>query len=99
MISCRTMENKIKNKKYWKKVRVQDSMGKTILFLGHPTLKPLGSFSDVIAYISSSKSTRKVNLQHIFNKKSPWTHMESDFDALSVAGKLLKYVVHLSINN
>jgi hypothetical protein len=30
------------------------------------------------------------------NKNSPWAHTESELEVLSVHGKLVKYVVHLS---
>jgi hypothetical protein len=36
-----------------------------------------------------------MNLKPILNKTSPRTHMESEFDVLGVARKLVKYVVHL----
>jgi hypothetical protein len=39
-----------------------------------------------------------MNLQPILNKDSPQVHMELKFDALSIAKKLVKYVVHLSKN-
>jgi hypothetical protein len=32
----------------------------------------------------------------VFNKNSPWAHMESELDVLGVHGKLVKYVVHSS---
>jgi hypothetical protein len=35
-----------------------------------------------------------MSLIHVFNKNSPWAHMESEFDVLDVHGKLVKYVVH-----
>ena len=35
-----------------------------------------------------------MNLQFILNKNSPQAHMESEFDVLGVARKLMKYVVH-----
>jgi hypothetical protein len=37
-----------------------------------------------------------MNLIPVFNKNSPWAHMESELDVLGVHGKLLKYVVHSS---
>jgi hypothetical protein len=45
---------------------------------------------------SSSKNTRKMNLQSILNENSPWAHTELELDVLGVAGKLIKYVVHSS---
>jgi hypothetical protein len=45
---------------------------------------------------SSSENTRKMNLQPILNKNSPWTHIELEFDVFGVARKLVKYVVHSS---
>jgi hypothetical protein len=45
---------------------------------------------------SSSENTGKMSLMPIFNKNSPRAHTESELDVLSVHGKLVKYVVHLS---
>jgi hypothetical protein len=39
---------------------------------------------------------KKMKLQPILNKNSPWSHTESEFDMLGVSGKLMKYAVHLS---
>jgi hypothetical protein len=41
------------------------------------------------AYRISSKNTRKMDLQPILNKTSPWAHMELEFDVLGVAEKLV----------
>jgi hypothetical protein len=59
----------------------------------------LGGFSHVITYRGSSKNTRKMNLQPILNKNSPWAHMKSKLDVFGVVGKLVKYVVYLSKKN
>jgi hypothetical protein len=48
------------------------------------------------AWKSSSKNIGKMSLIPVFNKNSPWAHMESEFDVLGVHGKLVKYVVHSS---
>jgi hypothetical protein len=56
----------------------------------------LSSFSHMAACRSSSKNTRKMNLQSILNENSPWAHTELELDVLGVAGKLIKYVVHSS---
>jgi hypothetical protein len=45
---------------------------------------------------SSSKNTRKMNLEPILNKNSPRAYMELEFDVLGVPGKLVKHVIHLS---
>jgi hypothetical protein len=37
-----------------------------------------------------------MNSQSILNKNSPWAHMKLDFNMFGIAGKLGKYVVHLS---
>jgi hypothetical protein len=37
-----------------------------------------------------------MNLVLVLNKISPWAHLKSEFDVLSVLGKLVKYVVHSS---
>jgi hypothetical protein len=39
---------------------------------------------------------RKMKLQPILNKNSPWAHMELEFDVLGVARKLVKFVVQSS---
>jgi hypothetical protein len=61
-----------------------------------PWLATLGLYNNVAKHKSSSKNARKLNLQPILNKKSPWVHMESDFEVLGIAIKLAKYVIHLS---
>jgi hypothetical protein len=48
------------------------------------------------AYRSSLKNTCKMSLILVFNKNLPRAHTESELDVLSVHGKLMKYVVHLS---
>jgi hypothetical protein len=35
-------------------------------------------------------------MQPIWNKNSPWAHMESEFDVLGVAINLVEYLVHSS---
>jgi hypothetical protein len=45
---------------------------------------------------SSSENIRKMNLQPILDKNSPWAHMELEFNALGVVGKVVNYVVYLS---
>jgi hypothetical protein len=47
---------------------------------------------------NSSENTRKLSLQLVLNKNSPWVHMELELDMLGIAKKLVKYVVHLSKN-
>jgi hypothetical protein len=76
-----------------KKVKNQDSIGKTNFFL---TTLPLGSFSHIVACRSSSKNTGKMNLILVLNKTSPRTHTQLELDMLGVPGKLVKYVVHSS---
>jgi hypothetical protein len=36
-----------------------------------------------------------MNLKLVLNKTSPHAHTKSESDVLSIAGKLVKYVVHL----
>jgi hypothetical protein len=45
------------------------------------------------------KIKRKRKLQPILNKNLPWAHTELELDVLGVAGKLVKYVVHLTKRN
>jgi hypothetical protein len=73
-------------------------MDKTNIFW-HLALHPLGSFSHVVAYRSSSKNKIKMKIQPILYKNLPWAHMELGFDVLGVAKKLVKYVVHLLKEN
>jgi hypothetical protein len=70
--------------------------GQNKLFLEHPVLLPLDSFSHMATCRSSSKNTWKMSLIPVFNKNLPRAHMESEFDVLAVHKKLVKYVVHLS---
>jgi hypothetical protein len=70
--------------------------GQNKLFFEHPALQPLGSFSHMAACRSSSENTGKMSFIPIFNKNSPWAHMESELDVLGVHGKLVKYEVHSS---
>jgi hypothetical protein len=91
MASYRTMR---KNKK-WKESENLRFNGQKNFFC-YPILQPLGSLSHMAIYKSSLKNTRKVNLQPIFNKISPWTLMASQFDVLGVAKKLIKWLVHMS---
>jgi hypothetical protein len=69
-------------KKIWKKVENPRVSGQN-------KLQPLGNFSHMDAYRISSKNTRKMDLQPILNKTSPWAHMELEFDVLGVAEKLV----------
>jgi hypothetical protein len=45
---------------------------------------------------SSLENSGKMSLILVFNKNSPQAHTESELGVLSVHGKLVKYVVHLS---
>jgi hypothetical protein len=45
---------------------------------------------------NSSENVGKMSLKLVFNKDSPRAHTELELDVLSVHGKLVKYVVHLS---
>jgi hypothetical protein len=59
----------------------------------------MGKFSHVVACRSSLKNAKKMNLQLIWNKNSPWAHIELEIDVLGVAEKLIKYVIHWSQKN
>jgi hypothetical protein len=48
----------------------------------------------MVAYRSSPRNTRKMNLQPILNKTLPLAHRVSKFDMLGVAGDLMKYSLH-----
>jgi hypothetical protein len=75
---------------------MQDFMVKTNFFCGTLPFSLWAFFSHVVAYKSSSKNTRKMNMQPVLNKNIPWIHVQSKFDVLGVAKELVKYVVHLS---
>jgi hypothetical protein len=45
---------------------------------------------------SSSENIGKIHLIPIFNKTSPWAHMELELGVLGVPRKLAKYLVHSS---
>jgi hypothetical protein len=45
---------------------------------------------------SSLENIGKMSLIPIFNKNSPWAHMELELDVLDVHKKLVKYVIHSS---
>jgi hypothetical protein len=91
MALCKTVGNFI----FLKNSEIQDFVLKTNFFWHH-ALEPLGSFSHIAAYRSSLKNIRKLNIQPILNKNSPWAHMELEFEVLGVVEKLVKYVIHLS---
>jgi hypothetical protein len=61
--------------------------GQNKLLFWQSTPQPLGSFSHVATYGSSSKHIGKTNLQPILNRNSPHAHMELEFDVLDVAKK------------
>jgi hypothetical protein len=69
MTSCRTM-----NKKKVKKVKNQDSMGKTNFFLNTLPFSPWAILSTWFL-----KKYRKNELKTSFGQTSPWTHTESEF--------------------
>jgi hypothetical protein len=91
LTSYRTMSKKKREKKW--KTKILWAKQTSILA---PYPQPLGCFSHMIACRSSSEYTRKMSLISIFNKTSPRTHTELEFDVLDVHKKLVKYVVHLS---
>jgi hypothetical protein len=79
-----------------KKSKNQDFMGKTNFFLSTLPFSPIGSFSHMAACRISSKNIGKTNLIPVLNKTSPPAHTKLELDMLGVAGKLVKYIVHLS---
>jgi hypothetical protein len=58
----------------------------------------MDSFSDVATYWSSSKTTRKIDLQPILIKNSSHAHLESKSNMLVVTGKLVKYLIQISLH-
>jgi hypothetical protein len=72
-------------------VKIEDSMGKTSLFLG-TCLQPLGNVS-YMAASRSSKKTRKLTLYPILNIVLFSTHTELELGMLGVARKLAKDIV------
>jgi hypothetical protein len=92
MTSCRTMSKNIK----LKKSKNPRFYGQNKLLFWCCPLQSLGSFSNVAASKSFSKNTRRMNIQLILNENSSWAHMELEFNMLSVAKKLVEYVVNSS---
>jgi hypothetical protein len=45
---------------------------------------------------SSLENRGKMCLILVFNKNSPWAHMESELDVLGIHGQFVKYVIHSS---
>jgi peroxiredoxin len=80
-------QKKKKKKKKWK-TKILWAKQTSFLTPCPSALQPLGSFSHMVAYRSSSKNTQKMNLEPILNKTSPRAHMESEFHMFGV--------VHLS---
>jgi hypothetical protein len=91
VISCKT----ISKYNFWKKNENLRFCEQNKLLFKHPALQPLGNFNHMAACRSSIENTRKLCLQLVLNKNSPWIHMESELNVLGIAGKLVKYVVHL----
>jgi hypothetical protein len=81
-------------KNRWKKSEKPRFYGQNKLFFENPALQPLGSFSHMAAYRSSSENRGKCSLIPVFIKNSPRAHTESELDVLGVHGKLVKYVVY-----
>jgi hypothetical protein len=93
--SCRIMSKK----QNWKKVKNQDSMGKTNFLFSYLPFSPWVVLATWLHVGVPQKIQIKLNIQPILNKNSPWAHTELELDMLGVAKKLVKYVVHLSIRN
>jgi hypothetical protein len=74
-------------------VKIQDSMGETIFFLGTLLFSPW-AISAMWLYVGDLQ--KYMNLQSILNKNSPWVHVELDINMLGVIKKLVKYVIYLS---
>jgi hypothetical protein len=72
------MQNHEKNQK---KLKNQDSMGKTNFFLSTMPFSPWA----VLATCSSSENTREINLKPILNETSQWAHTKSELSMLGVA--------------
>jgi hypothetical protein len=60
--------------------------GQNKLLLEQPALQPLGSFSHMATYRSSSENTRKMSLIPVSNKTSPHAHTKLELDMLGVHG-------------
>jgi hypothetical protein len=48
----------------------------------------------VLATWELLKNIGKMSLILVYNKTSPWAHIESKLDVLGVHKKLVKYVIH-----
>jgi hypothetical protein len=79
-----------------KKVKNQDSMGKTNIFLSTLPFSPWAVSATWLHVGAPQIFLRKMNLIPILNKISPWAQFQSELDVLGVHGNLVKYVVHSS---
>jgi hypothetical protein len=71
-------------------------MGKTNFFLSTLPFSPWVASATWLHVGAPQKIKEKMSSIHVFNKNSPWAHIELELDVLGVRGKLVKYVVHLS---
>jgi hypothetical protein len=79
-----------------KKVKNQDSMGKTIFFFSTLPFNPWAVLATWLHVGAPQKIQEEMNLKPVLNKTSPQAHTELELDILGVPRKLVKYVVQLS---
>jgi hypothetical protein len=82
-----------------KEAKIQDSMGKTNLFIGHPALQSLGNVIFMAPFRSSSKIIRNLNLEPVSNIEIFPTRTKLELSVLCVTGKLVKDVIHMCKRN
>jgi hypothetical protein len=78
---------RIMRKNNWKKVEIQDSMGKTKFLFNTLPFSPC-------TFLATWLHVGVLNLQPILKKYLPCAHTELELDTLGVAGKLVRFVVH-----
>jgi hypothetical protein len=83
----------MRKKEKWKKVKNQDSIGKTNFFLSTMPFSPWAVLATWLHVGAPHKIKIKMSLIPILNKNSPRAHTKSELDVLGIHGKLVKYVV------
>jgi hypothetical protein len=86
----------MQNHEQKKRVKNQDSRGKTNFFLSTMSFNLWAVLATQLHLGTPQKIQEKMNLKPILKKTSPWTHMESKFDVLCISRQLVKHVVYLS---
>jgi hypothetical protein len=78
-----------------KKVKIQDSKGKSNFFLSTLYFSPWAVLATWL-HVGAPQKIKDNKLNTFLNKTSPHTHIELELEVLGVPKKLVKYVVYLS---